>query len=192
MVWKQDVFIKYPDGTNYSGQVWPGWCHFPDFTNPATRKWWQDQFTDYVNLGVKGFWNDMNEIATWGNMLPENMEMDFEGLKSTMRRGRNVYGFQMARSTYEGTKALLGGKRPFSLTRSSYSGIQRIRRYGPGDNVAYNEHMMLGVRMVSNMGLGGIAFAGMMSVDLLVTQRQSYLRGGFHWVLFRLFSEDIP
>lgn len=157
---KEDVFIKYPDGTNYSGQVWPGWCHFPDFTNPAARKWWKEQFTDYVNLGVKGFWNDMNEIATWGNMLPENMEMNFEGLKSTIRRGRNVYGFQMARSTYEGTKALLGGKRPFNLTRSSYSGIQRYSAVWTGDNVAYNEHMMLGVRMVSNMGLGGIAFAG--------------------------------
>ena len=157
---EQDVFIKYPDGTNYAGQVWPGWCHFPDFTNPAARKWWKDQFTDYVNLGVKGFWNDMNEIATWGNMLPENIEMNFEGLKSTIRRGRNVYGFQMARSTYEATKELLGGKRPFNLTRSSYSGIQRYSAVWTGDNVAYNEHMILGVRMVSNMGLGGIAFAG--------------------------------
>jgi len=155
-----DVFIKYPDGSNYSGQVWPGWCHFPDFTNPKTRKWWKEQFQEYVNLGVKGYWNDMNEIATWGNMLPENIEMDFEGQKSTLRRGRNIYGFQMARSTYEGTKDLLGGKRPFNLTRSSYSGIQRYSAVWTGDNVAYDEHMLLGVRMVSNMGLGGIAFAG--------------------------------
>jgi alpha-glucosidase len=72
---------------SYSGQVWPGWCHFPDFTNPTTRKWWKDQFTEYVNLGVKGFWNDMNEIATWGNMLPENIEMNF-GLKSPYERSK--------------------------------------------------------------------------------------------------------
>lgn len=157
---KKDVFIKYPDGQNYTGQVWPGWCHFPDFTNPKTRSWWKDHFKEYVNLGVQGFWNDMNEIATWGNMLPENIEMDFEGNKSTMRRGRNIYGFQMARSTYEGTKALMKNKRPFNLTRSGYSGIQRYAAVWTGDNVAYDEHMMLGVRIVNSMGLSGVAFAG--------------------------------
>lgn len=157
---KQNVFIQYPDGTNYTGQVWPGWCHFPDFTKPETRAWWKEQFHSYVDLGVEGFWNDMNEIATWGNMIPENLEMDFEGHKSTMRRGRNLFGMQMARSTYEGTKSLLNGKRPFNLTRSAYSGIQRYAAVWTGDNVAYDEHMLLGVRMVSSMGLAGIPFAG--------------------------------
>lgn len=155
-----DVFVKYPDGTPYSGQVWPGWCHFPDFTKPSTRAWWREQFHEYVKQGVAGFWNDMNEIATWGNMLPENIEMDFDGHPSTMRRGRNIYGFQMARSTYEGTKALLNNQRPFNLTRSGFSGVQRYAAIWTGDNVAYDEHMMLGVRLVNSMGLSGIAFAG--------------------------------
>jgi alpha-glucosidase len=157
---RNEVFLKYPDGTNSSGQVWPGWCHFPDFTNPMTRQWWKEQFKEYIDLGVEGFWNDMNEIATWGNMLPENIEMSFEGNRATMRKGRNVYGSQMARSTYEGTKELLGGKRPFNLTRSAYSGVQRYSAVWTGDNVSYDEHMLLGVRIVSSMGIGGIAFAG--------------------------------
>lgn len=156
----QDVFIKYPGGEPYTGQVWPGWCHFPDFTRPDTRRWWKDQLQLYVDQGVTGFWNDMNEIATWGNMLPENLEFDFEGEKSTTRRGRNIYGFQMARSTYEGTKALMRNRRPFNLTRSGFSGIQRYAAVWTGDNVAYDEHMMLGVRLVNSMGLTGIAFAG--------------------------------
>src|SRR5687768_3797255 len=157
---KQDVFIKYPDGKPYTGQVWPGWCHFPDFTRPETRLWWQDQFQEYVDQGVAGFWNDMNEIATWGNMLPENIEMDFEGEKSTLRRGRNIYGMQMARSSYEGAKSAMKNHRPFNLTRSGFSGIQRYSAVWTGDNVAYDEHMLLGVRLVSSMGLSGIAFAG--------------------------------
>lgn len=157
---KEDVFIKYPDGSPYAGQVWPGWCHFPDFTREQTRRWWQEQFDATVSLGVEGFWNDMNEIATWGQMLPENIEMDFEGNGASMRRGRNIYGFQMARSTYEGTKALLKGKRPFNLTRAGYAGAQRYGAVWTGDNVAYDEHMMLGVRMISCMGLSGLAFSG--------------------------------
>ncbi len=157
---RHDVFIKYPDNTYYTGQVWPGWCHFPDFTKPETREWWKEQFKEYVDLGIEGFWNDMNEIATWGQMIPENIEMNFEGNHASMRRGRNLYGFQMARSTYEGTKALLNGKRPFNLTRSGFSGVQRYSAVWTGDNVAYDEHMILGVRLVNSMGLAGIAFAG--------------------------------
>lgn len=157
---KKEVFLKYPDGKNYEGQVWPGWCHFPDFTNPKTRDWWASQFHSYVDLGVEGFWNDMNEIATWGQSLPENIEFDFEGNKSTTRRGRNVYGFLMARSTYEGTKKLLNGKRPFNLTRAGYSGVQRYSAVWTGDNVSYDEHMLLGVRLVNSLGLAGISFAG--------------------------------
>ncbi|MBS1559548.1 MAG: DUF4968 domain-containing protein [Bacteroidetes bacterium] len=157
---RKNVFLKYPDGENYSGQVWPGWCHFPDFTNPKTRAWWAEKFTEYVSLGVEGFWNDMNEIATWGHGLPENIEFDFDGHPGTMRQGRNLYGFQMARSTYEGTKKLLNGKRPFNLTRSGFAGIQRYAALWTGDNVSYDEHMLLGVRMVSSLGLSGVAFAG--------------------------------
>ncbi|HCZ36214.1 MAG TPA: glycoside hydrolase family 31, partial [Cytophagales bacterium] len=88
------------------------------------------------------------------------LEFDFEGAKATTRRGRNLYGFQMARSTYEGTKKLLKGKRPFNLTRSGFSGVQRYAAVWTGDNVSYDEHMLLGVRLVNSMGLTGIAFAG--------------------------------
>ena len=157
---EQEVFIKYPDGQPYTGEVWPGWCHFPDFTNPDTREWWKNNLRFYVDQGVVGFWNDMNEIATWGQYLPELMELDFEGEKSSMRKGRNIYGMLMARSTYEGAKNLMKGKRPFNLTRSGFSGVQRYATVWTGDNVANDEHMMLGVRLVNSLGLTGVAFAG--------------------------------
>ena len=157
---KEGVFIKYPDGKEYSGQVWPGWCHFPDFTNAKTRAWWGNHFKDYVDLGVEGFWNDMNEIATWGNMLPDVIEFEMEGNKGTALEGRNLFGFMMSRSTYEGTKKLLKNKRPFNLTRSAYAGAQRYTAVWTGDNVAYDAHMLAGVRLVNSMGLSGLAFTG--------------------------------
>lgn len=157
---KLNAFIKYPDGKNYEGNVWPGWCHFPDFTKPETREWWAGWLKTYSDKGVNGYWNDMNEIATWGQMLPENIVFDFEGNKSTSRRGRNIYGMMMAKATYEGAKKNLKGKRPFNLTRSGFSGIQRYAAVWTGDNVSYDEHMILGVRLVNSMGLSGIPFAG--------------------------------
>ena len=157
---KEDVFLKYPDGTYYEGEVWPGWCHFPDFTSLETRKWWTEMMKSYTDIGIKGFWNDMNEIATWGQMLPENIEFDFEGEGGTTRKGRNIYGMQMARSAYEGAAANLDGKRPFILTRAGFAGVQRYSALWTGDNVANDEHMLLGVRMVNSLGLSGVPFSG--------------------------------
>jgi alpha-glucosidase len=157
---KKDVFLKYPDGEYYAGQVWPGWCHFPDFTKPETRAWWQEHLKTYADMGIEGYWNDMNEIATWGHGLPENIVFDFDGNPDTTRKGRNQFGFQMARSTYEGAKNLLKGRRPFNLTRSGFSGVQRYAAVWTGDNVSYDEHMLLGVRLVSSLGITGVAFAG--------------------------------
>ncbi|MFY0624687.1 MAG: glycoside hydrolase family 31 protein [Reichenbachiella sp.] len=157
---KNDVFIKYPDGENYEGQVWPGWCHFPDFTNHKTREWWGEQLRAYSDIGVEGFWNDMNEIATWGQSLPELIEFDFEGNPASTRKARNIYGMMMAKSTFEAAKKNLGGSRPFNLTRAGFAGIQQYAAVWTGDNVASDEHMLLGMRMLNSMGLSGIPFAG--------------------------------
>ncbi len=157
---KKDVFVKYPDGTYYTGQVWPGWCNFPDFTNPAAREWWGEQFTKTVNYGLTGFWNDMNEIAAWGKAVPGLIEFDWEGHKTSYVQAKNVYGMEMARSTYEGTKKLLNGNRPFVLTRAGYSGLQRYTAIWTGDNQSNEDHMLLGIRMLNSMGLSGIPFCG--------------------------------
>jgi alpha-glucosidase len=157
---KNDVFAKYPDGTNYTGEVWPGWCHFPDFTNPKTRAWWGEKYKPLLDDGLDGFWNDMNEPATWGQRFPDMVEFDFDGNKATHKRAHNVYGFQMARSTFEGVRKIAPAKRPFVLTRAFYSGIQRYSAVWTGDNTASDEHLLLGVNLVNNLGLAGIPFAG--------------------------------
>ncbi|MDN5203626.1 glycoside hydrolase family 31 protein [Fulvivirgaceae bacterium BMA10] len=157
---RNDVFLKYPDDTYYTGEVWPGWCHFPDFTKAETRNWWGQALKAYTSLGIEGFWNDMNEIATWGQMMPEHVMFDYDGETATTKKGRNVYGMQMARSTYEGAKEQLNGKRPFNLTRAGFSGIQRYAAVWTGDNVAEDEHMLLGVRLVNSFGITGVPFTG--------------------------------
>jgi alpha-glucosidase len=158
---KNDIFVKYPDGTYYQGQVWPGWCHFPDFTMPKARDWWGGWVKNYANQGITGFWNDMNEIAAWGKDVPKLLEFNWEGKKTSYSEAKNVYGMLMARSTFEGAKAAMNNKRPFVLTRAGYSGLQRYTAIWTGDNQSYDDHMMLGVRLLSSMGLSGISYTGM-------------------------------
>ncbi len=157
---KQNCFIKYPDGSNYSGQVWPGWCNFPDFTNPKVRLWWGKQFQSLVDMGVTGFWNDMNEIAVWGKNVPPVIQMDWEGIGVSYLKGKNVFGMQMARATFEGTKMLMKNRRPLVLTRAGYAGLQRYTAIWTGDNQATDEHMFLGIRLINSFGLSGVPFAG--------------------------------
>ncbi len=155
-------FAKYPGGNVYVGHVWPGRCHFPDFTKPATRAWWGRNFKEaYVDNGIRGFWNDMNEPAAWGREFPNLIEFGEGSSKATLYQVKNAYGLLMSKSTYEGTKTLMNGQRPFVLTRASYAGIQKYAAQWTGDNVSTDEHMMLGFRLLNSMGVSGVPYVGM-------------------------------
>ncbi|MGY6522913.1 MAG: glycoside hydrolase family 31 protein [Mongoliitalea sp.] len=156
----KDLFVKYPDGTIYEGQVWPGWCAFPDFTKGETRTWWAEQMEFYRNAGVDGYWTDMNEPASWGQFTPNLIEFSYEGEEVSHRKARNIYGFQMARSAKEGAEFQNPEERAFVLTRAGFSGIQRYAAAWTGDNVASDEHMLAGIRLVNSLGLSGVSFAG--------------------------------
>ncbi|MDR1592907.1 MAG: glycoside hydrolase family 31 protein [Prevotellaceae bacterium] len=155
-----DIFLKYIDGQDYEGKVWPGWCKFPDFTNPEAVKWWHDSLKTLIDNGVAGIWNDMNEISTWGQKMPDNIVFHFDGEKASHLKARNIYGLQMARASYEGYVKHCKS-RPFILTRSGFSGVQRYSAVWTGDNTADDGHLLLGVRMLMSMGITGVAFTGM-------------------------------
>jgi alpha-glucosidase len=153
---ERDYFAKYPDGENYTGYVWPGRCHFPDFFREDVREWWGAAFKALIQPGVEGFWNDMNEPAAWGQNIPWIVKFG----DKFMPEIRNAYGMQMARATYEGTRKILGNKRPFVLTRAAYSGTQRYSAVWTGDNTGSDAHMLLGQRLVNSLGITGMSFVG--------------------------------
>lgn len=149
-------FATYPNGELYIGSVWPGRCHFPDFFNEEVREWWGASFDALASPGVEGFWNDMNEPAAWGQNIPWLVKFG----DRFMPEVRNAYGMQMSRATYNGTKHILNGKRPFILTRAAYAGTQRYSAIWTGDNAATDEHMLFGQRLVNSLGLTGMSMIG--------------------------------
>ncbi len=178
-----DHFVKNPDGTIYTGIVWPGPSVFPDFTRQITRQWWGTLYKDFVDDGVDGFWNDMNEPAVFRyptKTMPDDVqhriaEPGFEQRTTNHLEIHNVYGMENSRATYDGLLALRPNERPFVLTRASYAGGQRYAATWTGDNSSTWNHLRMTVPQLINLGLSGFAmsgadvggFAGSPSADLL-------------------------
>ncbi len=60
---EKGYFCKREDGSDFVAAVWPGWTHFPDVLNPEARAWFGGKYQTLTDLGIDGFWNDMNEPA---------------------------------------------------------------------------------------------------------------------------------
>jgi alpha-glucosidase len=163
-----DHFVKNPDGSVYTGRVWPGPSIFPDFTRHQTRAWWGTLYHDLQQAGVDGFWNDMNEPSVFDSAthtMPENAvhridELGFAPRTATHAEIHDVYGMENSRATFDGLKALNPGMRPFVLTRATYAGGQRYAATWSGDNSSSWNHLRLATPMLENLGLSGFAFSG--------------------------------
>lgn len=60
---KNNYFCFDENKKPFVGAVWPGLVHFPDFLNADARKWFGSKYKKLMDLGIDGFWNDMNEPA---------------------------------------------------------------------------------------------------------------------------------
>jgi alpha-glucosidase len=60
---KNDFFVTDKQGKPFVAAVWPGKVHFPDFLNKDARNWFGNFYHQFLEMGIEGFWNDMNEPA---------------------------------------------------------------------------------------------------------------------------------
>jgi alpha-glucosidase len=160
----KNMFLRTSDGVVAKAPVWPGFCAFPDFTNPEVREWWGSLYTDfYQNLGVSGFWNDMNEPAVFHvnhKTLPDDVLHHGDGHLCSHRKAHNIYGFQMSRASWDGLQKLAPEKRPYLLTRASFSGGQRYGAVWTGDNCSDWEHLQIANIQCQRLAVSGFSFCG--------------------------------
>jgi alpha-glucosidase len=161
-----DAWVRAADGGLFTGVVWPGICVFPDFTRGAVRRWWSELVVEFLDVGLDGLWNDMNEPAVFqveSKTMPEDNlhRADPElGGPGSHARYHNVYGMLMARASYEGMQRARPGRRPFVLTRAGFLGEQRWAATWTGDNTTSWDHLDMSISMVLNLGLSGQPFSG--------------------------------
>ncbi len=60
---KNGYFCKDENGKDYIVGVWPGKSVFPDFLDKNASQWFADKYKILTDMGIEGFWNDMNEPA---------------------------------------------------------------------------------------------------------------------------------
>ncbi|MDX2099952.1 MAG: glycoside hydrolase family 31 protein [Leptolyngbyaceae cyanobacterium bins.59] len=154
-----------PDGKLLIAPVWPGWCVFPDFTNPLTRRWWSRQYEYLLDVGVSGFWHDMNEPAAfilWGDrsLPPYATRHHMEGRGGDHREAHNVYGMLQVKAAYESLCRYQPQKRPFIITRAGWAGIQRYAWTWTGDVDCSWEALKTTLSTVVGLGLSGMPYAG--------------------------------
>ncbi len=163
-----DAFVKRADGSVYVADVWPGASVFPDFSREPVRRWWGGLYGDFVQAGVAGFWNDMNEPAVF-NVRSKTMPLDnvhrienagFAPRVASHAEMHNLYGMLNSRATYEGLRELTPTLRPFVLTRASYAGGQKYAATWTGDNSSSWNHLRMSVPMLVNLGLSGFSMSG--------------------------------
>jgi alpha-glucosidase len=154
---KNDYQCKLPNQKSYVTRVWPGKSIFPDFTNPDVREWWGTQFKTLFDVGVEGFWIDMNEPSTFTfkRTALDDVEHNMDGRGGDHQDAHNIFGQSMMIATREGVDKLRGNKRTFLFTRSCYAGIQRYSASWTGDNNSNWVGLQQTIPMLLNMGLVG-------------------------------------
>jgi alpha-glucosidase len=171
---KKDLFCTTPQGQVFIDTVWPGRSAFPDFCQEETRTWWAAKHKWFVDHGVAGVWNDMNEPAFFNEKSPikptlVELPPDAEQHNCLQKTPegevghfevRNLYGFLMCSATYDGLLSNRPNERPFVLSRSGFAGIQRYAAVWPGDNMSWFEHLKESIPMLLNLGLSGVPFCG--------------------------------
>lgn len=160
-------FLRTPEGEVYTAPVWPGPAVFPDFTREEVRRWWGGLYKSFLDAGVAGIWNDMNEPAVFETPT-KTAPLDvvhriagdgFASRDATHAEIHNIYGLETSRATYEGLRLLRPDERAFVMTRASFAGGQKYAVTWTGDNSSTWDHLKLSVSQLINLGLSGFAYS---------------------------------
>ena len=168
---EKGYFCTKEDGSPFVAAVWPGKAYFADFLRPEVRAWFGERYKVLTDLGIEGFWNDMNEPALFytperlarvleklaGLAKKDNLVQDeFSGLiDSVMGLMNNAEDYKTFYHTLDGRRVrhdrvhnLYGG----SMTRAAGEAFQAMR---PGRRtLLYSRSSYIGSHRYGGIWLG--------------------------------------
>ena len=94
---EKGYFCKDADGGDFVVGVWPGKSVLPDFLNPEAAKWFGMRYQALTDMGIEGFWNDMNEPALFYS--EKGLNHAYEEIKQLDGKRLDAMSFFGARDT---------------------------------------------------------------------------------------------
>ena len=143
---KHGLCLKNADGTPYQiTEMWFGNSLIPDFTNPETRRWWQDCRRYLVEeLGVVGFKTDGGEFL----FDPDARFSDGRSVAEAHNAFPNLY---------EGVYHELAD---VTFSRAGYTGAQKYPIHWAGDQLSTFAELKGQLTAGLSAGLSGVPFWG--------------------------------
>ncbi|MGL4524216.1 MAG: TIM-barrel domain-containing protein [Spirochaetia bacterium] len=158
LVQNHNYFIKEAESEDPElFQFWDGLGAALDFTNPAAAQWWKTQVTEkLLDFGIVSTWNDNNEHELWDDRAR------CYGFGETIEIGeiRPLFALLMMRASFQAQKSHAPNKRPYLISRSGPSGIQRYAQTWSGDNytawktLKFNNYMGLSLSLCGMYNFG--------------------------------------
>ena len=162
---------KHYDGSAYTFDFWPGECALVDFSHPEARAWWTAQHQSLLELGVAGWWTDLNE--------PAKHHQDMTHYGGSAAQVHNLTAFSMHQAVFAAHQQYAPQQRIFILSRSAFLGSQR---YGAGlwsgdvdmTFAALRKQVALGLNVglagfpLWGTDIGGFGFAGKCTPELYI------------------------
>lgn len=165
----KDLAVHNKEDKIYEGWCWPGSSYWIDCFSPKGREWWKGLFRyDKFKGSAKNLWiwNDMNEPSVFNGPETTMPKDNIHHGGWEHRDIHNINGMTLVNATYDALvsrdkeERKAGGVRPFILTRSFYSGSQRMGAMWTGDNQADWSHLEASIPMILSLGISGFPFAG--------------------------------
>jgi alpha-glucosidase len=157
-------FIQEPGGGTKTG--WHNYWYFVggaasgsmswvDFSITAARNWWKSQHTSFLNYGIDGIWNDLNEPDELGGTWAADTPYNFDGSPVDHEDTSTQYCLLQTDSSYDTLADHSANTRPFVLSRGAYAGIQRSSAVWTGDNTSNWDHIARNIPMGLSMSISG-------------------------------------
>lgn len=145
-------FLKQADGTSVVTSVWYGNVSFIDFTRNDAVAWYKQALQTFLSNGISATWDDLDEPAS--NFMPQSI-YNFNGTPQPDLVGRDIYALKETAASYAAQQELRPNVRPWVLSRSGFSGIQRYAANWGGDENSTFDSLRVAVEMSASMGISG-------------------------------------
>ncbi|XP_046524917.1 probable maltase-glucoamylase 2 [Equus quagga] len=181
---KKRVWILDDNGF-VTGQGYPGWTVFPDYSNPICTEWWTEEFSEFhKTLEFDGVWIEMDEVSSFlqgSDHECESNNLNFPPftprvldhflfartlcMDTVFHSGlhydvHSLYGYSMARATDSAMENVFPNERNFILSRSTFAGSGKFVAHWLGDNAATWDDLRWSIPSILEFNLFGIPLVG--------------------------------